>query len=65
MTGTVKNVVATKGFGFITGDDGQDYFFHCSESAGDFESAYVKGAKVEFRTTQGKKGPRAVDVRLL
>jgi cold shock protein len=64
MTGTVKNVVTEKGFGFITGDDGKDYFFHCSEAKGEFEATYSKGVKVEFEATQGKKGPRAVEVRV-
>jgi CspA family cold shock protein len=64
MTGTVKNVVPEKGFGFITGDDKKDYFFHCSEAKGDFATAYTIGAKVEFEATQGKKGPRAIAVQL-
>lgn len=29
-TGTVKKVVPERGFGFITADDGKDYFFHRS-----------------------------------
>ena len=30
MTGTVKKIVAERGFGFITAEDGQEYFFHRS-----------------------------------
>ncbi|MGI8828184.1 MAG: cold-shock protein, partial [Candidatus Limnocylindria bacterium] len=26
--GTIKKIVADRGFGFITGEDGKDYFFH-------------------------------------
>ena len=28
MTGIVKKVIVERGFGFITGEDGQAYFFH-------------------------------------
>ena len=28
MTGKISRVVAERGFGLITGEDGQDYFFH-------------------------------------
>jgi cold shock CspA family protein len=30
MTGTIKNFLPQKQFGFILGDDGKDYFFHQS-----------------------------------
>jgi CspA family cold shock protein len=59
-TGTVKKVVADRGFGFITADDQKDYFFHRSalDSSLDFDRL-VGGEKVEFEIEQSPKGPRA------
>jgi cold shock protein len=63
-TGTVKKVVADRGFGFITADDAKEYFFHRSgvESSLDFDRL-VGGEKVEFEIEQSPKGPRAARVR--
>jgi CspA family cold shock protein len=63
-TGTVKKVVAERGFGFITADDGKDYFFHRDslEASLDFDRL-VGGEKVEFEEQASPKGPRAVRVR--
>jgi CspA family cold shock protein len=63
-SGTVKKVIADRGFGFITGEDGKDYFFHrdgLSESV-DFDRL-VGGEKVTFNVESNPRGPRAVDVR--
>ena len=63
-TGTVKKVVAERGFGFIAADDGKEYFFH--RSAVDPTLDYDRlggGEKVEFDITNGPKGPRAERVR--
>jgi CspA family cold shock protein len=64
MTGTVKKIVADKGFGFIKADDGKEYFFHRSAVQGDFDSL-KGGEKVEFDATTGPKGPRAENVKLV
>jgi len=63
-TGTVKKVVADRGFGFITADDGKEYFFHRSglESSVDFDRL-AGGEKVEFEIENSPKGPRAARVR--
>jgi CspA family cold shock protein len=63
-TGTIKKVIADRGFGFITADDGKDYFFHRSsiEAPLDFDRL-AGGEKVEFEVQQGPKGPRAARVR--
>jgi cold shock protein len=63
-TGTVKKVVAERGFGFITADDGKDYFFHRDslEASLDFDRL-VGGEQVEFDTQASPKGPRATRVR--
>jgi CspA family cold shock protein len=63
--GTVKWFNAEKGFGFITVDGGgADVFVHFSAIAdtGGYRSL-DENQRVEFETTQGPKGPQAVDVR--
>ena len=62
-TGTVKKVVADRGFGFITADDAKDYFFHRDslDSSLSFDRL-VGGEKVEFDIEQSPKGPRATRV---
>lgn len=64
MTGTIKKVVADRGFGFITSSDDKDYFFHRSslDSSLDFDQLNG-GEKVEFEIEQSDKGPRATQVR--
>ena len=63
-TGTIKKVVAERGFGFIAADDAKDYFFHrgALDSSLDFDRL-VGGEKVEFEIEQSPKGPRAANVR--
>ena len=51
-----------KGFGFITGDDGKDYFVHQTGlKAG---TALNENDKVKFDVEQGDRGPKAVNVEL-
>jgi CspA family cold shock protein len=59
--GTVKFFNVAKGFGFITGSDGKDYFIHTSGLNG---VTLTEGAKVEFETRQGQKGLEAFNVSL-
>lgn len=61
-TGTVKFFNASKGFGFIIQESGDDLFFHISEVQGGQEPQ--DGDKVEFEVGQGKKGPCAVGVKV-
>ena len=63
-TGTIKKIVADRGFGFITADDGKEYFFHRNglNSTLDFDRL-TGGEKVEFEIEQSPKGPRAALVR--
>ena len=64
MDGTIKKIVADRGFGFITGEGGSDYFFHRDQLRGGLDFDRLKpGERVSFETEQGPKGPRAVDVR--
>jgi cold shock protein len=63
-TGTIKKVVADRGFGFITAEDEKEYFFHRDglDSSLTFERL-IGGEKVEFEIEQSPKGPRAAKVR--
>lgn len=66
MTGTIKKVVAERGFGFIRTDSGQDVFFHRSQlEVGTFMDDLEEGATVAFEQQDSPKGPRAVDVALV
>ena len=61
-TGTVKWFNSSKGFGFITPENGDDVFVHFSAIAGDGYKSLDEGDEVEFEITQGQKGPQAVNV---
>ena len=62
-TGTVKKVVAERGFGFITAEDGKDYFFHRSALAATMDFDRLEGGeKVQFEVEQDPKGARAKNV---
>lgn len=65
-TGTVKWFNDEKGFGFITQDNGgPDVFAHFRQIAGDGFKSLAEGQRVEFKVTQGQKGPQAEDIRPL
>lgn len=62
-TGTVKWFNASKGYGFITPDDGSsDLFVHYSEVKVDGYASLEEGQKVDFEVGEGKKGPCATNV---
>ncbi|MBI3724475.1 cold-shock protein [bacterium] len=63
--GTVKWFNDSKGFGFITGENGQDVFVHHSEIKSDGYRTLEEGEKVEFEVIAGEKGPRAKNVQRL
>ena len=61
--GTVKWFDASKGFGFITPEDGgKDLFVHHSEIKSDGYATLNDGQKVEYVLGQGQKGPCATSV---
>jgi CspA family cold shock protein len=63
-TGTIKKVVADRGFGFITAEDTKEYFFHrgALDTSLDFDRLQG-GERVEFEVEASPKGPRASQVR--
>lgn len=67
MHGKVKFFNLVKGYGFITGDDSKDYFFHVSDvEGGSLNSESIqKDTEVEFETEPNPKGAKAVKIKLL
>ncbi|MBS3733425.1 MAG: cold-shock protein [Phycisphaerae bacterium] len=63
-TGTVKWFNNSKGFGFITMDDGTDAFVHYSDIAMDGFKSLEEGQSVEFERSDGPKGAKALNVRV-
>lgn len=64
-TGNIKRLVRDKGFGFIADAEGAEYFFHRTAAANFQIDEVHEGAAVSFLPSQGPKGPRAEDVRLV
>ena len=61
--GTVKWFNDSKGFGFITRDDGgKDCFVHHTAISGSGFKSLREGQKVEFDVVEGQKGPAAQNV---
>ena len=63
QTGKVKFYNREKRYGFITGDDGVDYFFHQSMLTDDVQVRDED--KVEFKVVDGDRGKQASDVSLV
>ena len=63
--GVVKEYDRQKGFGFIGGDDGEDYFVHVSGLREHLKGRGLKGGqKVSFDIDRDIKGDKAVNVKV-
>ncbi|MCL4537148.1 MAG: cold-shock protein [Nitrospirae bacterium] len=60
--GTVKWFNDSKGFGFITSEDGSDVFVHHTSIQGNGFKSLAEGDSVSFDTEKGPKGPKAINV---
>jgi len=65
VKGTVKWFNATKGYGFISTENGEDVFVHYSAIETDGFKTLDEGQSVEFEIVQGEKGPQATNVTKL
>ncbi|KAF7014512.1 hypothetical protein CFC21_028498 [Triticum aestivum] len=66
LTGQVKWFNESKGFGFITPDDGsKDVFVHFSAIVDAGFKTLAEGQRVEFRIESGAKGPSAANVKAI
>lgn len=64
QTGTVKWFNESRGFGFISPDDGsKDLFAHFREIQGGEFKTLTENQHVQFEITQGPKGPQASNIR--
>ncbi|HNS16112.1 MAG TPA: cold-shock protein [Syntrophorhabdaceae bacterium] len=60
--GTVKWFNESKGFGFITKEDGDDVFVHYTAIQDSGFKSLSEGQQVEFDVVNGPKGPAAANV---
>lgn len=60
--GTVKWFNATKGYGFITTEKGEEVFVHFKALTGEGYKNLEEGQQVEFEVEKGEKGLQAVNV---
>ncbi len=62
VNGTVKWFNDSKGFGFISAEDGSDVFVHHTSITGNGFKSLAEGESVSFDTENGPKGPKAINV---
>jgi cold shock protein len=62
MTGRIIRITRDKGFGFIKGQNNQDYFFHKSALKNVAFADLTEGQDVTFEDSEGEKGLRAEDI---
>jgi len=64
-TGTVKWFNSSKGYGFISREEGSDLFVHFKAIEGEGYRSLDEGDRVQFEVGQGPKGPQATNVKKL
>ena len=62
INGTVKSWDSSQGWGFIEGEDGEDYFLHISKVRSG--QNICNKCRVKFDVSQGQRGPEAENVTL-
>ena len=62
VTGTVKWFNGSKGYGFISREDGDDVFVHYSAIQSEGYRSLEEGQRVEFAIERGPKGLQATEV---
>ena len=65
VNGTVKWFNGSKGYGFLTQEEGEDVFVHYSSIRGEGFKDLEEGQKVEFGVERGPKGLQAADVAVV
>jgi cold shock protein len=63
--GCIKWFSPSKGYGFITKEDGSDVFLHYTGLAPEQDRRLFPGDRVEFEEAEGEKGRKAVNVRCI
>ncbi|MDR0868426.1 MAG: cold shock domain-containing protein [Planctomycetota bacterium] len=63
--GRVKWFSPSKGYGFITADDGGDIFLHFTGLAAGQERRLFPDDRVEYELADGEKGKKAVELRCI
>ena len=65
IQGTVKWFNNSKGYGFISQENGEDVFVHYKSIIGEGYRTLNENDKVEFVVTEGQKGPQAAEVQIV
>jgi CspA family cold shock protein len=65
IQGTVKWFNNSKGYGFISQENGEDVFVHYKSIVGEGYRTLNENDKVEFVVTEGQKGPQAAEVQVV
>ena len=65
VTGTVKWINATKGYGFLSQEGGEDVFVHFTAIQTEGYRTLEEGQRVEFTIEKGPKGLQAAKVTIL
>lgn len=65
MNGIVRSYSDFNGYGFISGEDGKDYFAHVSKIVGTDDRTIDQGDRVTFIPCYNKKGGYAAEIRII